>query len=79
MINNCAKNGNDEPLQFGGRGSGKTMYVKPLGTVLERIQVVASAATIAKEKDVEMVIVWNEIGDGDFRAGWQDLFASKFA
>ena len=40
----------------------------------ERLQVVASAATVARRREADLVVVWPEGGSSDFPASWSDLF-----
>jgi hypothetical protein len=59
------------------RAGSKIMYVQPLGNLEDRLQAVASAATLASRRDVDFVIVWPEHGDEELPAGWKDLYQSK--
>ncbi|KAL4516830.1 hypothetical protein Ndes2437B_g00933 [Nannochloris sp. 'desiccata'] len=57
-------------------GSFKTMYIMPTGTLSERLAAVASAATLARNAQVNLIVVWPEGGEVDFAAAWSDLYQS---
>lgn len=57
--------------------SPKTLFIKPIGNLLERLQAIASAATVAKSEGTELVVVWKKDGDEEFPASWEDLYRSK--
>jgi hypothetical protein len=50
--------------------------LQPTGTLSERLAAVASAATLARNAQVNFIVVWPEGGDIDFAAAWSDLYQS---
>ncbi|MBX9448660.1 MAG: hypothetical protein KL787_02595 [Taibaiella sp.] len=50
--------------------------LQPTGTLSERLAAVASAATLARNAQVNLIVVWPEGGEVDFAAAWSDLYQS---
>ena len=49
-------------------------YLQPTGTLTDHLAAVASAATLARNSNVNLVVVWPDAGDVDFAAAWSDLY-----
>ncbi len=52
------------------------MFIQPHGSLSERLAAVASAATLARNAQVNLKVVWPEGGDINFAAAWSDLYQS---